>query len=42
MKGFRYDREYKHIETGRTCWIYTMTDELSAALREWAANKPRE
>ena len=41
MKGIRYDREYKHFETNKTCWVYTMTDELSNALREWAANKPR-
>lgn len=41
MKGFRYDRDYKHWETGKTCWVYTMSDELSAALREWAAQKPK-
>ena len=40
MKGFRYDRDYKHRETGKTCWVYTMTDDLSSALKEWASQKP--
>lgn len=40
MKGIRYDRKYKHNETGKWCWVYTMTDELSAALKEWQSNNP--
>ena len=31
MKGFRYERSFKHSQTGRICWVYTMTDELSSA-----------
>ena len=40
MKGFRYERSFKHSQTGRVCWVYTMTDELSAALTEWKENRP--
>ena len=40
MKGFRYERSFKHSQTGRICWVYTMTDELSSALTEWRNNKP--
>ena len=40
MKGFRYDRDYKHNGTGKTCWVYIMTDELSEALKEWSNINP--
>lgn len=42
MNGYRYDREYQHNTTGRTCWVYTMSDELSASLKEWSASKPKD
>ena len=41
MKGFRYDRDYTHFESGKTCWVYTMTDALSDALKEWSSHKPQ-
>ena len=40
MKGFRYERSFKHNKTQRICWVYEMNDELSAALIEWKKNKP--
>lgn len=40
MKGIRYDRTFKHRDTGKKCWVYTMTQEISDALVEWSANKP--
>lgn len=40
MKGIRYDTKYKHNDTGKWCWVYTMNDELSAALKEWQSNNP--
>lgn len=40
MKGLRYERSFKHNETGRTCWVYDMSPELSAALIEWKQNRP--
>lgn len=40
MKGIRYDRTFKHNETQRICWVYTMTEELSKALLDWKMSKP--
>ena len=40
MKGFRYDRTFIHKTTKKKAWVYTMTEELAAALREWTENKP--
>ena len=42
MKGFRYDRSFKHNVTARTCWVYNMTPELSEALIEWKNNNPNK
>lgn len=42
MNGFRYIRTFKHSKTGRTCWVYTMTDSLSDALRKWTENNPNK
>lgn len=40
MKGIRYDDSFKHNVTGKTCWTYTMTDELSKAIKEWQNARP--
>lgn len=40
MKGVRYNRSFKHSKTGRICWVYEMTPELSNILTEWTQNKP--
>lgn len=40
MKGFRYERSFKHNETSRVCWVYEMTQELSDALVEWKNSRP--
>lgn len=42
MKGFRYDKTFKHKTTGKKCWVYIMTPELSQALTEWSNNKPEK
>lgn len=41
MRGFRYERSFKHNETQRVCWVYDMTPELSAALIDWKKNRPQ-
>ena len=40
MKGFRYEKSFKHNETGRLCWVYKITPELSQALIEWKMSRP--
>jgi hypothetical protein len=42
MKGFRYDKTFKHKTTGKKCWVYTMTEELSVALKEWTMGRPEK
>lgn len=42
MKGFRYERSFKHSQTGRICWVYKMDDALSAALTEWKNSRPEK
>jgi hypothetical protein len=42
MKGIRYETKYKHNDTGKWCWVYNMTDELSKALKEWGAQNPKK
>ena len=42
MKGFRYDKTFKHKTTGKKCWVYTMTPELSQALTEWTMSRPEK
>lgn len=39
MKGFRYKNIFKHNTTGKRCWTYEMTEELSQALYEWSKGK---
>lgn len=40
MKNFRYEISFKHNKTNKTCWVYEVTPEFSAALLEWKKNKP--
>lgn len=42
MKGIRYDKTYRHNITRKIGWVYTMTDELSEALKEWKSLNPNK
>lgn len=40
MNGVRYERIFTHKDTGKTCWVYIMSTELSELLIKWKNNRP--
>ena len=47
LKKFLLDKGFKYLwvdvskSSGKTFWMFELTDELSQVLTEWTNNKPR-
>jgi len=39
MKGIRYEYSFKHNTTGRTAYVYTVTEEIIELMKEWSEGK---
>jgi hypothetical protein len=39
LNGFVVVKDFVHIKTKKTCWVFRRTPELAAYLEQWSANK---
>lgn len=37
--GFEPDHTFKHIHTGKTCWVFEKSEVLTLHLGNWTKNK---